>query len=231
MNYLSGTPTSSHIFYPQKFSPHSNRQSVHFGQSVPSSAERNRPYSHIINSDQNYLTITEEKIKLLLAENDRLLQLLSDKESELISYKSLEQKVQILLNENRDLNKLPENLINENKKLKDLLTLKESENKITEEKYNSFIKLYDQLESRVQSLASEFESTTNSFNESQIQINQLLQENSNLKQQLLLGQENEEKIFKMKNEFERILLENDKLNAILLEYNKFRSEDQQKIVK
>lgn len=230
MNFSSGTPTSSHIYYP-KLSPQSNRQSMYFGQHVQSSAERNRSNSNIINYEPNYLTATEEKIKLLLAENNRLLKIISEKEYEIISYHTLGEKVQLLLNENKDLNRLPEALTAENKKLQDIINLKETENKLTEEKYNSLVKLYEELDSKVQSLGNDFEFTSNSLNECHAQIKQISDENTLLKQQINMGSDNEEKFFRLKSDIQQILIENDKLNSMLKEYDRNRFEDQEKMVK
>lgn len=230
MNFSSGTPTSSHNYYP-KLSPQSNRQSIYFGQNTQSSAERNGSNTSIINYESKNLIATEEKIKLLLAENSRLLKIISEKDYEIISYHTLGQKVQLLLNENRDLNRLPEALTAENKKLQDIINLKETENKLTEEKYNSLVKLYEQLDSKVQSLGIDFEFTTNTLNECYAQIKTLSEENLILKQQVNTGLDNEERLFKLKNDIQQILMENDKLNTMIKEFDKNRIEDQEKIVK
>lgn len=167
-----------------------------------------------------YLQSLEQKVSLVLQENEKLLRVLNEKELEIQSYRQIEPKIQLLLEENLHLNEMIKGKPGSTEKEKDHSDdrLNTSKTEELNNKLNYLIEENEKLESLVENLQENFKKEMLEYQqETESKIIDLMQENEKLI-------EINKKDVEIREKFQVILTENEKMNLIINQKNSMISE-------
>lgn len=204
----------------------SQRSSSH-NRSLSQSSFRDQSLQINTNQENQYLRHLEQKINFVLAENDKLINIVKGKNSELEGFRDLESKVKLLLDENNQLNELLNEKENENhnedlQNFEEILIEKEKEISELKEKCENLEQNNREMGGNLENLLLEHEKLKNFYSKSQNsyenlqnKFSNLLNDNSKLNEILLTNINNVHESDHFKLDVQRLLHENENLNSMI----------------
>lgn len=202
----------------------SQRSSSHNRSLSQSANLRDQSLQINTNQENQYLKHLEQKIILVLAENDKLINVVKGKNYELEGFKDLESKVKLLLDENNQLNELLNEKENENhnEDLQEILIEKEKEISELKEKCEHLEKTNRETGENLENLLFEHEKLKSFYSKSQNsyenlhnKFSNLLNDNTKLNEILLKNMNSVHESDHFKLDVQRLLQENENLNSMI----------------